>query len=274
MRVTLPSTPKSLPRDMGEILHTVADREHTVREAELRLNTQTVGVKGRLPGRRYRDHLIGQQRDVMLRATRADGVNDLEQGRPLVGIIRGRRRGSEEPGVIDDDAVIGMTGADRVKFGEHGTLIGSTLGGSPAPVTIEEVQRGNRSRNFGQLLPGVSLYRGHMRKIRQGHRGSLMQLRREFDRDHLGKHPGQRPGRDTKEGAGFDRSLKVQTTTKVFHELDVKRPHGIRERSDSAFGGRCRGPRMGFPQTRDGFPGDTVCVREARNHAHRHPGLQ
>ena len=143
----------------------------------------TVPVDHRLGLLRNGEDLVLEDGEVVVWSIRAYRVEHLEQRRPSRRIVGRRRRGGEEPSVVDDEAVHRMSQSDRPELPQHRTLVVRAGSDPVAPVTVEEVQRRRLVvGELGESIYRVALQRLHMGKVLEQAGGLAVEISRALDR--------------------------------------------------------------------------------------------
>jgi len=96
----------------------------------------TEAVDDRLRRARHGDDEIGENRDVVLGVRRAQGVEDLDERGPLCGIVRRRRGRREQARIVDEHAIVRVSGRERRDLVEHRALRLLAGGRTAAPMAI------------------------------------------------------------------------------------------------------------------------------------------
>lgn len=180
------------------------------------IQASAVGVDCRLALWWHGDYLVGEQRHKMVRPLRADRLQHLDHRRPLGGIVRWRRRGGEEPRIIDYQAVLWMPHADGRYLRQYGALILHPLRGAPAPMAIEEVKRRDAGARDGpQRLCGMATHGLHMREVTQRGGCALVQRGGELDGHNALEQRCERASRGAAKGARLDSASQPQSVAQV-----------------------------------------------------------
>jgi glycosyltransferase involved in cell wall biosynthesis len=190
--------------------------------------------------RHAHDDVVGHDH-LVLGAGGANRVFELAVPGPLLGPMRGRRWREKEPGIVDQDAVVGMAGADRGQLGEHGALVVHSSGLSAAPVTVEPVQR--RLRCVDELVhqvPRASTADFDARHGRERGPRRFRERRRHLDRDHLWEDRGEKARAVSAIGSRLDGACEPQTAPELFSQLLGENTHGavlsvVKPVADSSF---------------------------------------
>src|SRR5262249_12143392 len=133
----------------------------------------------------YGDDQVGEHREMMSWPLGVQRAEYLPQGRPLLRAMGRRRRSGEEPGVVNEVAVVGVTAADLRDFREQGALVLASSGLASRPVTIEPVERRHAlGREWAEQVHGAPSQDRDVRQVCERRLGPASELLRELDRDH------------------------------------------------------------------------------------------
>ena len=147
----------------------------------------------------------------MVWSSRAYRVENLDQRRPSLGIMRRRRRGGEESRVVDDETVVRIARSDCRDLSKHRALVVCTRRHAGAPVAIEKIER--RQLGIGKLEQPVrrmAVHYLHDGKVLKRGRGLSVQFCRALNSHNPRKDRPQPASCAPKVSARLDCALEVK----------------------------------------------------------------
>lgn len=156
----------------------------------------------------------------MRRSGRPNCVVDLAVGRPLVGTVWRRGRREEQAGIVDQDAVVGVSVGDRVDLCENRTLVSLASRRAAAPVTVEPIEgRNGRVDQAGQNLARAALDDEDVPELLERLRRGTRERRSHLDRHDGREHLCEEPCTPSAIRSGLDCAYQAESCAEVTGEL-------------------------------------------------------